>query len=146
MSKYPAGLLAVVNEAPGKEYSIKREDLEVVLQYLEAFSLHPAQNAQVAHPSQSRELVAFVDKKEYALVLWTLRGSRRKCVDHHAGADRITLELHADCYRVDPSTVPSTPVPIRLYTKNLLIPEAGSLAKQAIAANAAEQATNAKGV
>lgn len=126
MLNYPAGLLATIDEAPGKEYHIKQEDLETVLQFLEKFAVYP---------KPARELVEYIaNKKKFHTTRWVLSTTKRQCLDHPA-ADEITASFHAYSYVTDPAEEGSKP--IKLFARLLLKLEAGLQVKELIAANLA---------
>jgi hypothetical protein len=136
MNHYPAGLFAVVGRAPGVEYQPRAHGLEYVLKYLDEYA---------EHPKAASDLVEFVNKKNYAEVFWVLRGTKRQCLDH-AAAERVTLELHAYCHTVDPATSSKPILPVHLYTRHQLKPEAVLHAREELASiMATGESVNTKG-
>jgi hypothetical protein len=103
MVTYPAALLAVAQAAPpgtifqppGITYHIHQDDLETVLVYLDEHTEDLGATA--------REFVKHLDSQNFHTVLYTLESRSRECLEY-SSANRIILELTANCYKVDPTT------------------------------------------
>jgi hypothetical protein len=88
MTEYCAGLLAVVEDAPGVEYHIRADGLEEVLQYLDEHAEDSGKSAR-AFVQYATDYLG-----EIAAPYFVLRGRKRICMEL-AGRTKITLELHA---------------------------------------------------